>query len=173
MKALTLRFTENLWSMLKEYSQKNCVSINRVIHLTLTTSLGKKDISFDERINTPEKKEIESRVFFTPSETELLREYASLNGWSLTKEIRYRVISSLSRRPKLNQEDLKAIYAVRSSINVLGANVNRLVRDREPLSDSNIHVCQDLVTLLQELKEKIKYLEKCSSSTFKLKGTRD
>lgn len=63
--------------------------------------------------------------------------------------------------------------AVRSSINVLGANVNRLIRDHKSLSDANIYICQELTTLLQEFKSKISYLEKCNFSNFKLKELGD
>lgn len=173
MRALTLRLDEELWSDLKVDAQKNRVSINRLIQLTLTTSLKKKDVSFVERINVIEKKEVESRVFFTVSEADILRTYALSNGWSLSQESRYRVVSSFAKKPKLSGIELKAIYELRSAINVLGANVNRLVRDRESLSDTNIHICQELITLLQELKNKIKYLEKCNFSTFKLKELGD
>lgn len=173
MRALTLRLDEELWSNLKAHAQKNRVSINRFIHLTLTTSFEKKEVSFDERINVLEKKEVESRVYFTVSEADILRAYALSNGWSLSQESRYRVVSSFAKKPKLSGEELKAIYEVRSSINVLSANVNRLVRDHESLSDTSIHICQELITLLQELKNKIKYLEKCNFSNFKLKELGD
>ena len=124
---------------------------------------------FDEKAGVYEKKEIESRVYFTLGEADVLRAYASLNGWSLSKEIRYRTVSSFAKKPKLSGEELKSIYSVRSSINILGANFNRLVRDQASLSDDNIAVCQGLALLMKELRDKISYLEKCSTSRFKLK----
>ena len=75
----------------------------------------------------------------------------------------------MAQKPKLTQEELKAIHAVKSSINVLGTNINRLVREGQSLSDDNINICQELITLMAELKDKINYLEKCGSSSFKLK----
>lgn len=171
IKSSTLRLSEDLWLSLKNHAQEKEVSVNRLIHSILTTSLGKKEVLFDEVAGKLEKKDIESRVYFTVGEGAVLKAYAASNGWSLSQEIRYRVVSSVAKKPKLSGEELKAIYAVRSSINVLGANINRLVRDHKPLSDSNIHICQDLMTLLQELKDKISYLESCCSSTFKLKAS--
>lgn len=170
MKSLMIRLTENLWTKLKAQAEKNRVSVNRLIHLILTTSLEEKDILFDEQIGKLEKKEIESRVHFTASEAEVLKRYALSNGWSLSQEIWYRVVSSFAKKPKLSGEELKAIYSVRSSINVLGANINRLIRNHEILSDDNIKVCCELTLLIKELQDKINYLEKCSYSRFKLKG---
>lgn len=168
-KPLKVRVTESLLSALQKEARLAKMSVNSYINLTLTASSKNPDILFDEKIGCYEKKEIESRVYFTLSEADVLRAYAELNGWSLSKEIRYRAISSLAKKPKLSGEELKAIYTVRSSINVLGANLNRLVRNSESLSDENICLCKDLMELMKELKDKISYLEKCSSTQFKLK----
>jgi len=149
------------------------MSLSGYLNFILNSSFKKHYITFDEKVAQVEKKETRIRVCLTESETDLLKTYASNNNWSITKEVRYRIISSLAKKPKLNKEELKAIYAVRSSINVLGANINRLVRDREFLSDNNIEICKELITLMTELKDKINYLEKCSSSNFKLKNIGD
>lgn len=172
-KTVKLRLSESLKQALQLRAQTEKVFINDVLNSLLTASLKKKDVIFQETIGKQEKREVEVRVYFTVSEADILRAFALLNDWSLGKEIRYRVISTFAKKPKLSGEEMKAIYAVRSSINVLGANVNRLVRDRDFLSDRNISVCQDLIALMQELKDKIRYLEKCRSSTFKLKTTGD
>ena len=172
-KALKVRVTESLLSDLQKEASLAKMSVNSYINLTLIASYKNPEILFDEKAGHYEKKEIESRVYFTTSEAELLRAYAELNSWGLSKEIRYRTISSLSQKPKLSGEELKVIYAVRSSINVLGANFNRLVRNHASLSNDNISMCQDLGLLMKELKDKIGYLEKCSSTQFKLKEGED
>ena len=168
-KSLKVRVTESLLGALQKEAEFAKMSVNSYINLTLNASSKTSDILFDEKIGCYEKKEIESRVYFTLGEADVLRAYAILNGWSLSKEIRYRTVSSFAKKPKLNGEELKAIYAVRSSINVLGANLNRLVRDQVSLSNDNIGLCQDLALLMKELRDKINYLEKCSTSRFKLK----
>lgn len=172
-KIVKIRMTENLSNIVQQKAQFASMSLSGYVNFLLSTLFKKDKVLFSETTNKSEKKDIESRIFFTINEADILKVYAASNGWSLTKEIRYRVISSLSKKPKLNEQELKAIYAVRSSINILGANVNRLVREHESLSDHNIQVCQELVTLIKELKDKISYLEKCSSSNFKLKKMDD
>jgi hypothetical protein len=52
---------------------------------------------------------------------------------------------------------------------VLGANINRLIRDNKPLTADNNGIWQNLIELINELKNKINYLEKCNYSSFKLK----
>jgi hypothetical protein len=169
-KALKVRVSESLLKALQRQARIEQMSVNSYINLMLTTSCKNQKVSFEEKVGQYEKKEVESRVYFTISEVNLLKEYALSNGWSLSKEIRYRVISSLAKKSKLSGEELKAIYSVRSSINVLGANLNRLIRNHEILSDNNIKVCQELTLLIKELQNRIHYLEKCSYSRFKLKG---
>ena len=168
-KAIKVRVTESLLGALQKEAEFAKMSVNNYINLTLNASSKNPDILFEEKAGVYEKKEIESRVYFTLGEADVLRAYASLNGWSLSKEIRYRTVSSFAKKPKLSGEELKAIYTLRSSINVLGANLNRLVRDQASLSDDNIGLCQDLSLLMKELRDKISYLEKCNTSRFKLK----
>lgn len=107
---------------------------------------------------------------FTLSEAQVLSQCAKRNDWSMTREIRYRVISTLALMPKLNAEEFRAIYSVRSSINILGTNINLLIRKNQVIGDHNIDVCKELIGLISELKNKIIHLEKCSYSHFKLKS---
>lgn len=170
LKEIRVRLTESLFSILQAKVQESGLSLNGYINFVLTSESLTEERSFQEVIGKPDKKEVESRVYFTISEADMLKEYAISNGWSLSKEISYRVISSLTKKPKLSGEELKAIYSVRSSINVLGANINRLIRNHEILSDDNVKMCCELTLLIKELQGKINYLEKCNYSRFKLKG---
>lgn len=172
-KFLNVRVSESLLNLLQKKAKLMQISLSRYVNFVLNSSIKKHEVPFDEKIGQYEEKDIKSRIYFTASEMELLKQHTLLNDWSITKEVRYRIVSSLAKKPKLNKEELKAIYSVRSSINVLGVNINRLVRDRELLSDNNIEVCKELITLMKELTDKISYLEKCSYSNFKLKNVSD
>jgi hypothetical protein len=168
-KAVIFRAKEDLFNLLQEEAKTRQISLNSFIKYILNSYLQKENILFDETLTRPEKREVESRVFFTQGEVEILRKYAESNEWGISREVRYRTISTLAKKPKLNQEELRAVYSVRSSINILGANLNRLIRNDQLLSDDNIEVCMELVKLIKELRIKINYLEKCSYSNLKLK----
>ncbi|MGI4852369.1 MAG: hypothetical protein ACRYGR_10590 [Janthinobacterium lividum] len=168
-KIIKVRVNESLFDLLQKEARSVQMSLSGYVNFILTSSLKKYPITFDEKVGKVEKKDTRIRVCLTASETDLLQEHATQNDWSLTKEVRYRIVSSLAQKPKLTQEELKAIHAIKSSINVLGTNINRLVREGRSLSDHNINICQELMTLMTELKDKISYLEKCGSSNFKLK----
>lgn len=170
VKVITIRTENDLIKGLKEKSEEHRMSLNSYIKSVLKSEIQKKEQIYKEWINKPEKKEIESRVFFTKSESKVLREYAVSNGWSLSREVRYRVISTISKKPKLSGKELEAIYSVRSSINVLGANINRLIRNNKALTNENIEICKNLVELLKEIKDKISYLERCNHSNFKIEN---
>jgi hypothetical protein len=167
-KAIIFRAKEDLFSILQEEAKTRQMSLNSFIKFILNSYLKPENILFDETISKPERREVESRVFFTQSEVELLRKYAKLNEWGISREVRFRTISTLAKKPKLNTEELRAIYSVRSAINVLGANLNRLIRNDQALSDYNIGVCIELIELIKELRGKINYLEKCGNTHFKL-----
>lgn len=168
VKQIRVRIEENLTNALKEEGRKHKMSVSSYMNFLLNSLVQKKEVSFEEKINKYERREIKSNVYFTKSEMELLRQHAISNDWSLPKEIRYRIVSSLAKKPKLNQEELKAIYSVRSSLNVLGANINRLIRNDQIIADHNIVICKELLELTKELTQKIGYLEKCCYSNFKL-----
>ena len=168
-KQIRIRVEKDLLDRLEEESKKYQMSFNGYINFLLNSATVRKETLFEEVINKPEKKEAEKRVYFTKSEEELLKKYVSSNGWSVAKEIRFRTIASLAKKPKLNKEELKAIYSVRSSINILGANLNRLIRNEQVISDHNIVVCKELSDLITELQSKVNWLMKCSNTHFRLK----
>lgn len=172
LKQIRVRIEESLISQLKREAKEHKVSLSSYTNFLLNSLVRKEEVLFEERIDKHEKKEVESRVRFTRSEVELLRRYAEINEWSVAKEIRYRTISSLALTPKLNKEELKAIYSVRASINVLGANINRVIRNNQVISDHNIALCTELSNLIIELQSKINWLMKCGNTNFKLKDKR-
>ena len=169
VKRTRIRIEESLVSQLKKEAKEHKTSLNSYVNFLLNTIVKKEEPLFEETINKPEKKEVESRVYFTESEAEILKKYAELNQWSVSREVRYRTISTLAKKPKLNTEELKAIYGVRSSINILGANLNRLIRNNQVISDHNIIFCKELSGLITELQSKINWLMKCGNTNFKLK----
>jgi predicted DNA binding CopG/RHH family protein len=168
LKQVRVRIEEVLISQFKKEAKMCGMSLSSYMNYVLNSAVKKEKVLFEEIIDKKTKKDIVSRVRFTQSEIELLKKYANSNGWSITKEIRFRIILTLAKKPKLNAEELKAIYSVRSSINVLGANLNRIVRDNRVISDHNIIVCKELAELIQELRAKINWLDKCNRSSFEI-----
>lgn len=163
-----IRMEEDLFNRLVKESKIFKISLNEYINSLLNSAVKKDEILFDEIINEKTKKDVISRVRFTQSEIELLKQYANSNGWSIAKEIRFRTILTLAKKPKLNKEELKALYSVRSSINVLGANLTRIIKNNQVISDHNIAVCKELAELIQKLQTKINWLDKCNRSSFEI-----
>jgi len=116
LKQIRIRVEEDLVSQFKKEAKIHRMPLSSYMNYVLNSFLKKEEILFDEIINKPEKKEVESRVFFTKSEVEILKKYADLNEWSVAKEIRYRTVSTLAKKPRLNAEELKAIYLVQTLI---------------------------------------------------------
>lgn len=168
-KQIRIRVEPHLLETLKTKAQGCGMSLSSYTNVVLNSLLKDQVVSFEEKINKYEKKEVKSRPYFTKSEIELLRQYAELNDWSLAKEIRYRIVSTLAKKPKLSKEELRAVYSVRSSVGMLGANINSLIRNNLIIPDSGADsMCKELLELIAEIISKIDYLEKCSHTHFKL-----
>ena len=109
-KQIRVRIEESLINQLKEEAKIYKISLSSHLNFVLNSFAkkeGKEEVTFEEVISKPEKKEIESRVYFTESEAELLRKHAEINEWSVSKEVRYRTVSSLAKKPKLSGEEFK------------------------------------------------------------------
>lgn len=112
---------------------------------------------------------MESRVRFTESEAEILKAYAKNNGWSLTQEIRYRVVGSISKIGEISGEEMKLIREIKCCINVLGANINRIIREGRIVDIEGKDTCEKLITEMKKLKEQIERIEDSSKTRFIVK----
>lgn len=171
LQQVRIRIETSLLNLLKMEAREHKMSLGSYVNFVLNSYLRKQVITFKEKVNKYEKKEAKSYTYFTRSEMTLLKQYASLNDWSVTKEIRYRIISTLAQKPKLSKEELRVIYSLRSEVSILGASINGLIRSNDKASSVSLDsTCRELLRLIKEIVDKIDYLEKCSHTHFKLQG---
>ena len=55
--------------------------------------------------------------------------HAENHGFSISEEIVFRVLSTLSNEPKLLNDELSEIIKLRTALNQVGRNVNRLLKN--------------------------------------------
>ncbi len=170
-KRVELQIHEELYKSIQDESRSQKQSINRLLVEIIGKVIGSKEIEYSERIleKNSHKKLIESRVRFTESEAEILKEYAQNNGWSLTQEIRYRVVGSISKIGKISGEEMKLIREIKGCINVLGANINRIIRDGRIVDMEGKDTCGKLITEMKKLKAQIDRIEDNSKTRFIVK----
>lgn len=167
-KTVLLRMSDELYKQVKENVKNKKVSVNSLIIDLIKDNVREKDVEYKEIICKKEKeiKCIRSTIRFTKSEAEILSKYAQKNGWKITQEIRYRVIGGISKKGKVSGEEMELIKEIRQSINALGRNVNRIIREDRIVDQEGKDVCKKLVQKIIEVNEKIIQIEENSKTRF-------
>lgn len=80
-----------------------------------------------------------------------LKKHADSNGWSLSKEIRFRLSSSLSESPSFYPDEVKELRLARNAVDVVGRNLHHIIVRKELLmiNDEGFH--QDVRRLNQNI----------------------
>lgn len=169
-KEIKLRVSEDLYNSLKA-TMSNCgVSVNRRIVELLKQQINITDQPLlTEKQNKTIQKITEKRIRLTEDEVQILQQYAQENGWKLTQEIRYRVIGSISKKSKISGEELREIRENRNAINVLGRNINRIIREGRIVDQEGKNVCKDLLGHILKLNKQIEKIIQESEGRFLVK----
>ncbi|PRP68472.1 hypothetical protein BUE93_21965 [Chromobacterium amazonense] len=100
----------------------------------------------------------EVRLMLSDTEHSVLSGQARQRGWSIVKEVRWRVLSSLSRQPKLSDEEIVAICGLKHAVDTVGRNINFAIRrgifDYRELGDNLTEVSQ----LIEQANQKFEAL---------------
>lgn len=86
------------------------------------------------------------RVFLTVEEHEVIADLAKQRGWSMTQEIRWRVLTTISNKPKLDKAEVTEINSLRTAINIVGRNLNSSMK--KGLIDMNTFA-EDVMSIRQ------------------------
>ncbi len=168
---LPLRLNQSIYQKLKEISSKKHKSVNRLITEAITQNLEShtQDCSIIPEKRNKTEKLIEYRIRFTESEAERLTKYAQENSWSVPKEIQYRVIGTLSNNEKISPKELEAIRGIKVSINALGNNINRIIREDRVMDKTGVEACTLLSNNIDKVRGLIMQIYEKSRERFSLK----
>lgn len=168
---LALRIDQSIYQNIKDVSAKKHKSINRLITEVITQNLAahKQDSSIISAVHNKEEKLIEYRIRFTESEADRLKQYAQANSWSVPKEIQYRVIGTLFDNEKISPEELAAIRGIKVSINALGNNINRIIRENRVMDKTGVEACTLLSHNIDKVRNLIMKIIENSKERFSLK----
>lgn len=168
---LPLRLDQSIYQSLKDVSAKKLKSINRLITEAIMQNLAvhkqNSSIILEKRNKT--EKLIEYRIRLTESEAERLTKYAQANSWSVPKEIQYRVTGTLSDNEKISPEELAAIRGIKVSINALGNNINRIIRENRVMDKTGVEACILLSNNIDKVRSLITQIIENSKERFSLK----
>ncbi len=169
-----MQVNSETYELIRSTAQRGNKSVNRyIIDLVvekLSTKLDEKYEIKEENYNQiKETKIIEHRIRFTESEADRLKQYAQENSWSVSKEIRYRVMGTMEDTGKISPKELELLRGIRVSINAVGNNINRIIRENRVMDQTGIEACRILSINIDKVRNVIMQIYEKSKVRFSLK----
>lgn len=171
---IEMQVNSEIYELVKSAAEQANKSVNRYIIDLVTEKLSTKldkqrEIKVTNYSQSKEKKVAEYRIRFTESEAERLIKYAQANSWSVPKEIQYRVVGTLSDDEKISPEELAVIRGIKVSINALGNNINRIIRENRVMDKTGVEACKLLSNNIDKVGSLITQIIENSKERFSLK----
>lgn len=171
---IEMQVNSEIYELVRSASKQCNKSVNRYIIDLVTDTLSiklqkKQEIEEENYTQEQEKKVAEYRIRFTESEAERLTKYAQANSWSVPKEIRHRVIGTMEDTGKISPEELALLKSIRISINAVGNNINRIIRDDRIMDEEGAKACTILSNNINKARGLIMQIYEKSKARFSLK----
>ena len=109
---------------------------------------------------------------------EKLQREAARNGWSLSKESRFRLASSLTNAPAFYPDEVAELRRARNAVDVVGRNLHYIISKKQMLTINDDEFLQDVHRLnenIEALKKQVDTLTTAgiNRSNFRKRGGRD
>lgn len=159
----------------KEFEKKVCFRVDEEVHhravlkakeLGVTvSSLAKKFVysiaNNDLESNETISDEKTSRLYFSLSldEKETINQHALAHGWSLSKEARFRIISSMSATSKVLPDELKKIRGLRTAIDAVGRNIRHMMFQSKKIEINDPDFLKEIQTLNSYMEMAVKKID--------------
>lgn len=179
--------------MSKEFEKKVCFRVDEEVHhravlkakeLGVTvSSLAKKFVysiaNNDLESNQTTNNEKTDRLFFSLSsdEKENIKQSAFTHGWSMSQEVRFRVVSSMSATSKVLPDELKKIRGLRTAIDAVGRNIRHMMFQSKKIEINDPDFLKEIETLNSYMEMAVKKIDELQDATvdrwsFNRKGMR-
>ncbi|MBF0786016.1 hypothetical protein E4T80_11120 [Muribacter muris] len=104
------------------------VNSSQIISVALSSVFNEIEPSFDEILPKRELEKKYMKVAFTLSEIEALKLFSKFHGHSFSDEVIFRVLSTLSKEPKLFDDELRELTSLKTALNQIGRNINHIAK---------------------------------------------
>ena len=101
----------------------------------------------------------------SPDEKETIKGYALAHGWSVSKEARLRVVSSMSATSKLLPDELKKIRGLRTAIDAVGRNIRHMMFQSKKIEINDPDFMKEIETLNSYLEMAVKKIDELQSAS--------
>ncbi|RMR11221.1 hypothetical protein ALP90_200239 [Pseudomonas amygdali pv. ulmi] len=99
------------------------------------------------------------RFSLSTEEKEAIAQQAQLNDWSMSRECRFRIISSLSASSKLLPDEIKKIRGLRAAIDMVGRNIRHMMFQSKKLEVNDAGFLKEIETLNSYMAMAIKKID--------------
>lgn len=138
-------------------------------------SIANNDLERNETTND----EKTDRLYFSLSfdEKETIKKNALTHGWSLSKEARFRVVSSMSSTSKVLPDELKKIRGLRTAIDAVGRNIRHMMFQSKKIEINDPDFMKEIQTLNSYMEMAVKKIDELQEASvdrwsFNRKGMR-
>lgn len=154
-KSRVVSYIDNsLREKIQQLEKETGVNTSQIISIALASILNGDEPTFDELLPKRELEKKHMKIFFTLSEIEAIKKLAKHHGHSFSDEVIFRVLSTLSKSPKLFNDELVEMISLKTAINQIGRNINQIAKKTS--SDIN-H--KNLIHFLEEVSRKIVFVD--------------
>ena len=122
-----ITLNNSLRKKLDEICDKTGNSLSSLVAKVLSNYFS-DDVMFIEMLPPRELEKKQIRISLTLSEISALEMHAENHGFSISEEIIFRILSTLSNEPKLLDDELSEIIKLRTALNQVGRNVNQIAK---------------------------------------------
>lgn len=173
MKQISIRVTDDEYKVIKALTE--LVSIDDPSAKSSVTDYVKRKILPNNKINnntyTPVDVDdgIKKRftIYLKDHEKELLKQAAKNNGWSLSREIVFRLNSTLLNplgEPCFFPDELTALRQSKTAIDTIGRNIQHIIRKERYITINDEGFRQEVRDLISLIEEQKKVVNKLISS---------
>ncbi|HDX1051039.1 TPA: ribbon-helix-helix domain-containing protein [Pasteurella multocida] len=131
------------------------VNVSQIISVALSSIINERSPEFEELLPKRELEKKYMKVSFTLSEIEAIKTFSKFHGHSFSDEVIFRVLSTLSKEPKLFDNELQELTSLKTALNQIGRNINHIAK-----KTSNDINHKNLQPFLEDVSYKISLVDK-------------
>lgn len=156
-KFIKLRLTDKNENLLNKLNGKTKIPITKIINIALS-ELETKGIDLLEENEDKKLTIIKFRI--TESEKKFLQDESLKSGAEkITTEIKFRLLNSINKNKFFTSNELKEFIKTRYELNMIGRNLNQLVKKLNSKEESIIE-SEDIKEIVVEINLKLKKFSK-------------
>lgn len=134
MKQFSIKLDDDNYSMLKQISDENQISIGKIINFLISKYLQDSSAIINntliiEKQSAPKNNTKIVQISLTDEQYKILKQRQKIHlHSSMAQEVRYYILNAIYNDKIINQLELNALALTRAEIHKIGVNINQIAR---------------------------------------------